>query len=93
MSDETYIKEKALNNMAKGLSYEILKIIFQKMETQICKIECKDGHGTGFFCNIPYDWNINLKVLITNNHVLNQDDIEKGKRIKFSINNEKKNMK
>jgi hypothetical protein len=90
MKKENYIKEKELSNMPKGIPYETLKILFQKMETQICKIECNDsGHGTGFFCNIPYEWNAYLKVLMTNNHVLNINDISFGKKIKFSLNNEK----
>ena len=88
MSKQTYIKEKSLDNVGDGIPYEILKILGQKLETHICKIECKEGHGTGFFCNIPYKWNI-LKALITNEHVLNKDDIMPGKIIKFSINNEK----
>lgn len=59
------------------------------MENQLCKIHCNDGaHGTGFFCNIPYGWNNTLKVLITNNHVLNNEDISIGKKVRFSINNE-----
>ena len=41
-----------------------------------------------FFCKIQYTYNITLKVLMTNNHVLNEQDILSGKKIKFSINNE-----
>ena len=47
------------------------------------------GHGTGFFCNIINDWNIK-KVLITNNNVLNKEDLSIGKQLKFSINNDEK---
>ena len=74
--------------MPKAISYEEMKILFQKMETQMCKIECHDGgHGTGFFCNIQYDWNL-IKVLMTNNHVLNEEDISLGKKIRFSLKDE-----
>ena len=67
------------------------EILGPMIETHICKIECKDGsHDTGFFCNIPFGWNI-LKVLITNNHALNKDDILPNQKIKFSINNDNKN--
>ena len=66
-----------------------MKILGPKLENQICKIDCSDGgHGTGFFCNIPYKWNTNLKMLITNNHVLNNKDISIGQKVRFSINNE-----
>ena len=45
-----------------------------------------EGHRTGFFCNVPSGWGI-LKVLMTNNHVLKEEDILINKTIKFSINN------
>ena len=88
MNEEKYIPEKSLDNLGKAIPYKIMKILEEKMQSQICKIECKGGHGTGFFCKIINDDNI-LKVFMTNNHVLNKDDIEPGKIIKFSINDEK----
>ena len=33
-------------------------------------------------------WNYSLKVLITNIHVLNEDDLKPGKKINFSMNND-----
>ena len=85
---EDYIEEKTLDNMAKGISFDVFEELAQKMKTQICKIKIKEGHGTGFFCNIPYGWNT-LRMLITNNHVLNEEDISSGKKINFSLNKEK----
>ena len=91
MKKETYIQEKELSNMTKSIPYEILEILGPMMKTHICKIECKDGrHGTRFFCNIPYGWNTFIKVLLTNNHILNKDDILPKQIIKFSINNNRK---
>ena len=88
MKNEDYIRENELANIPKSIPLEILKIIIPKTETFICKIECNDGgHGTGFFCNIPYGWNI-LKTFMTNNHVILKDYISIGKKIIFSINNE-----
>ena len=90
MTDENYIKEKELANLPKSISIEALRFLIPKTETSICKIYCKDGgHGTGFFCNIQYNYNTILKVFMTNNHVLNEEDIKIGNTIKFSINNEK----
>ena len=87
--EEEYIKEKELINAPKAIPINVLEILISKAKTQICKIECNNGgHGTGFFCNILYNYNI-IKVLITNNHVLNEDDILKNKTIKFSLNNDK----
>ena len=71
---------------------QLRKILFQ-MEKCICRIYCSDGSkGTGFFCRIPFpdsnDYKNPLKVLITNNHILNQKDIEKGRKIEIFINDE-----
>ena len=88
MENENYFKEKELANMPKAVPLEHLDILKEKAKTCICKIECTDGgHGTGFFCNIINDWNI-MKVLITNNHILNKEDLSLGKKLKFSINND-----
>ena len=61
------------------------------MKNCICKIYKDDGsQGTGFFCRIPFpDENNLLHVLITNNHILGENDIEYNKVIEISINNEK----
>ena len=88
MADKDYIPEKELSNNIKSIPLGAFQFLLSKTGC-ICKIECSNGsRGTGFFCKIPYDFNIILKVLITNNHVLTKEDILKGKKIKFSINNE-----
>ena len=47
----------------------------------------KDSSGTGSFCLIPLsNKGIKLKTLITNNHVLDIDDISPGKQIKILVN-------
>ena len=88
---ETEIKEKELSNVPKSVRVEVLENLPPKMKTHICKIKCSEGgFGTGFFCNIPYKWQLTLKVLITSNHVLKEKDLLDNKIIKFSINSEKK---
>jgi hypothetical protein len=71
-----------------------LMLLLEIGQKKICKINCTGGGtGTGFFCNLIIDgWN-SLRVLFTNNHVLNKDDIKPGKQISFSINNGKQNYK
>ena len=55
------------------------------MENSICKIILEDGEkGNGFFCKIPFNSNL-LPVLITNNHVLNENYIENDKIIKLIL--------
>ena len=86
---ENYIEEKELANQPKPMSLEELMKLCD-LRKNICKIYCKDGcHGTGFFCKIPNDWN-DLRVLMTNHHVLNLDDIQPGQTIKFSLENDSK---
>ena len=68
------------------------KILFQ-MKNCICKIHQEDGKkGTGFFCKMPI-LNNKLPVLITNNHLLGENDIKNGKIIKLTINNDIKEIK
>ena len=50
-----------------------------------CKIDNRKGNGTGFFCSI----NEKIKVLITNNHVIDEDIIKEGKKFEVSMNDEK----
>ena len=64
------------------------EIIFQ-MDNCVCKIKNKII-GTGFFCKIPFPDNFKfLPVLITCNHVLDENSIAQGNEINFTLNNDK----
>jgi len=89
MEGDYFIKDEEFLTKPKSISLKSIKIILNIMETQICKIKYdNDRYGTGFFCNIPYDDN-KFKVLITNSHVLNKDDISINKIIRFSLDDER----
>ena len=89
--EDDYIKEKELANQPKAIPLEDMITLVDLTKTHVCKITCKDGtHGTGFFCYIPIGWGNILPTLLTNNHVLNINDIQPGETIKFSINNDYK---
>jgi hypothetical protein len=64
--------------------------IYNQMAYSICKILKKNKScGTGFFCLIPLSSNKRekpLKALITNNHVLDIDDIAPEKKIRITVN-------
>jgi len=91
MEEEKYIKEKELSNLPKSIPAKQMIILLDLLKANICKIYCNDGRrGTGFFCNIEIGWDKIMKVLMTNSHVLNINDIKPGKAIKFSINNDNK---
>ena len=86
----TYKPEIKPPNSAKSIYIEDLQKYPKEMQN-VCKIETKRGKGTGFLCYIPFPDKIHLlPVLITNNHILNEEDISIGKKINFSINNEEK---
>ena len=75
------------------VSLEGTKQILFQMEKCICKIYLKDGGiGTGFFCKIPFNHKL-IPVLITNNHILNENDIKDNSIIRITINNERKEIK
>ena len=65
---------------------EILNLF--KMEQSMCRItferiednEIKQGHGSGFFCEIEENFPIKY-ALFTNNHILNESNLEIGKTI------------
>ena len=85
-------QEKLIKEQPIPVSIENTKEILFQMENCICKIYLKNGEiGAGFFCKIPFNNNL-LPVLITNNHVLNKDDIDNNKIIKLMINNEVKKI-
>ena len=71
------------------INIEQTKQILWQLQNNICKIYSGSGNGTGFFCKIPYPDQFKLlPVLITNNHVLNEEDIKLFKTIKLTIDND-----
>ena len=85
-------QEKTFKHQPIPVSLEGTKKIIFQMENCICKIFLKDGEtGTGFFCKIPFNNNL-LPVLITNNHILNENDISNNKIIKLKIHNKVKKI-
>ena len=91
MSNET-ILEAHLNNSIIPVSLESTNNIIKQMKYSVCKIHKIGKEGTGFFCKLPYK-SKQIPFLITNNHVLGNEDIEKNKEIKILLNKEFKNIK
>ena len=56
------------------------KIMNCGIDKCVCKIITKINQATGFFCNIPQK---EIKVLITNNHVIDEDYLNKENRIVY----------
>ena len=81
-------KEKSLDLYPLPVTIEGTNTILEQMKKCICKIENKNGNGTGFLCYIPYN-NTKIEVMITNNHIINEDIIKNNKIIQISINDNK----
>ena len=59
------------------ISYKCINKIIEQMERFICKIKIGNKQGTGFFCKIPFpDKDKNLNVIITNNHIINEESFK-----------------
>ena len=85
-------KEKYLDDYPKPITLESTEKIIKQMKNNICKIHLKEGSkGTGFFCKIRYN-NESLLVLMTNNHVIDKETLEKEENLLISINNKQKNI-
>jgi hypothetical protein len=73
-------------------SDKIDKEILMGLKTHIWKIHNKSGsQDNGFFCLIKDESNT-IKILITNNHVLDEKDIQPGQTIYYSTNKYQKNI-
>ena len=94
------ICETILTGYPNIIPFESTEEILNQMKKNICKIKIGEEQGTGFFCKIPFpDKNNMLNVLITNNHVINEDILykndqqiliyikEEGKFQKLNLNN------
>ena len=63
------------------------------MKTKICKIYLNNTNGTGFFCKISLPNKKNkLNVLITNNHIINEEIIKEKEIIIIKITNKSKRI-
>ena len=86
--ENSTILEEYIKNSVKPISLEGMCKITEQMKYSICKIYKIGSTGTGFLCNLPYK-SIKIPFLITNNHILNEKEIENNKKIAISFNNEK----
>ena len=87
MSDINIKKEVSIQNQPIPVPIEGIKKILFQLENCICQIYQKTGgKGTGLFCKILFQ-NKLLPVLITNNHILKEEDIKNNEIIELTIYN------
>jgi len=91
-------KENIINEDNEIINFVSLKkIVNSKIEKCVCKIKKEINNnevnklitGTGFFCNIPSK---NIKIFMTNNHILNEEFLNKEKKLNIYIEEEKKEI-
>ena len=88
-NNEEINKENYFEKYPFPVTIEKTNIILEQMKNCICKIQFKNCiGGTGFFCSIPTKDN-NIKVLITNNNVINEEIIKNNKIIRVTLNDDK----
>jgi len=87
MSDSDIKQGVLIQDQPSPVSIQGTKNILFQLENCICRIYPKNGgEGTGFFTKIKFQ-NKLLPVLITNNHVLKEEDIKNNEIIKLTIYN------
>ena len=75
--------------MENSINIAQLQIILELSKKAVVKISKKGCFGSGFLCLVYLSEFKLLPVLISNNHLLNENDIIVGKKIDFSLNNDK----
>ena len=81
-------KEKYIDSISpKPVSFEGTENILNQMNNCICRIY-NNCNGTGYFTKIPFKSKL-IPVIITNNHIINENDIKNNKIIIFDLNNDK----
>ena len=89
---ENYTTEIYDENYPIIISIEKTKKILEQMENSICKIYKNNGNkGTGFFCIIKYE-NKNIKVMVTNNHLIDDEYIKENDRLETTIDDDKRKI-
>ena len=87
-NQKNFIKEGYVDKVP-IVTLEQMDVILPQLRNSVCKINNKKM-GTGFLCKIPFpNQFILLPVLITNNHILNNEDIKSNKIINISFNDDK----
>lgn len=92
--NDIILKEKNIDKYNISTTIEGIDIIHKQMMKSVCKIMKAEESGTGFFCklkiNNKYGEKKFMNTLITNNHVIGENDLNEGKEIFISWNDQKK---
>ena len=78
-------KDNEIARKPKALTKRQKTIILRQQSKSLCEIYTKNGKAAGFLSKIP------TPVLITNNHILNEIEIQPGKEINIDFIDEDEN--
>ena len=81
-------EEILIYNLPDSVSIKGMETIIFQMKYCICKINNNLKNGIGFFCKIKLNNNL-LHALITNSHLLDENDLKDNKTIKIILNEDK----
>ena len=74
------------SNFIKPVTIEGANQILFQMSNCICKIRNNQRIGTGFFCKIPFNNNVKIKVLITSYEIINESYFNQNSQINLLMN-------
>ena len=83
---EEIIEKGEIKGAIDSVSKHQTETILKQMENSVCRI-VSNKNGTGFFCKIELN-NKKVPVLITNYHVISDEDLNSGKSIKINLGDE-----
>ena len=78
-------KENFLKEYPYPASINCTSVILDQMRNCICKIINIPNEGAGFFCYINKE---NILVMITNNHVINEEILKNNSKLEVSLNDD-----
>jgi len=89
-NERNIYNQKVLTGKPNPISIENEEKINKQMKMLICNISINNKFGTGFLCSIPFPNKFNLiPVLITNKSIINQEELQRLKKIDFTLNNDR----
>ena len=86
--EKDYIPEKKIITKKRPITFNNFKRYLYEKDA-VCKIITRDGIGTGFFCTINIK-DYKMKILFTNNHILDKEKIKNGSNIEIEHDNKTK---
>ena len=88
------IKYEAKVKEGENLTLQKNMILNDKTKESVCQVKTANGYGSGFICKIKYHQIDEIYCLITNNHVLNENQLNQPEKnfIEIKLDNQTKKL-